>query len=111
MMFDNFDILKKLPDGGIVWIESVKDLEAAQARIRLFATYKPGEYVIFCQQTQSVISMPWVTFARRDQGNKTDAKRPRKEAKTRPHSGAQAKPKASQIIAEIVADIARSLRH
>ena len=26
-MFNAFDILKKLPDGGIVWIEAVKDLE------------------------------------------------------------------------------------
>jgi hypothetical protein len=111
MMFDAFDILKKLPDGGIVWIESAKDLETAQARIKLFASYKPGEYVIFCQQTQSVIAMPWVTFARRDEGNKAGGKTPRKKPKTQPRSQAPAKPKANQIIAEIVADIARTLRH
>ena len=110
-MLDTFDILKKLPDGGIVWIESAKDLESAQARIELLATYKAGDYVIFCQETQAVIAMPWVTFARRDKGNKTGAKTPRKKAKVEPHSQAPAKPKASQIIAEIVADIARSSRH
>ena len=32
-MFNAFDILKKLPDGGIVWIEAVKDLETARERI------------------------------------------------------------------------------
>jgi hypothetical protein len=111
MMFDAFDILKKLPDGGIVWMESAKDLETAKARIRLFATYKPGEYVIFCQQTQSVITMPWVTFARQDEGNKAGAKKPREKPKTQPRSKTRAKAKASQVIAEIVADIARTLRH
>ena len=43
MMFDAFDILKKLPDGGIVWMEGAKDLETAHARIKLFAGGKtPG---------------------------------------------------------------------
>ena len=110
-MFDTFDILKKLPDGGIVWIESARDLEIAQGRIKLFATYKPGEYVIFCQQTQSLIAMPWVTFARRDEGNKTGAKTPTKKAEAEPRSQTPAKPKATQVIADIVADIARTLRH
>ena len=110
-MFDAFDILKKLPDAGIVWIESAKDLETAQARIKLFASYKPGEYVIFCQQTQSVIAMPWVNFARRDEGNRTSAKKPRRKTKKQPRSQTPPKPKATQIIAEIVEDIARTLRH
>ena len=61
-VFDAFDILKKLPGGGIVWIEAAKDLETARERIQQFAIYKPGEYVIFSQETQSVIEMPWVPF-------------------------------------------------
>jgi hypothetical protein len=57
-MCDAFDILRKLPDGGIVWIESAKDLAAAQERVKLFAASKPGEYVIFCQDTQALVAVP-----------------------------------------------------
>lgn len=110
-MLDTFDILKKLPDGGIVWIESAKDLEIAQGRIKLFASYQPGEYVIFCQQTQSVIAMPWVTFARRDEGNKTGAKTRRRKTKAQSRSQKPAKPRATQVIANIVEDIPQTLRH
>jgi hypothetical protein len=62
-MSDLFDILRKLPDGGIVWITTVKDLATARERIKVFANYKPGEYVIFSQETQSVIAAPCVPFA------------------------------------------------
>jgi hypothetical protein len=115
-MWDAFDILKKLPDGGIVWIESAKDLETARERIKLLASYKPGEYVIFSQETQSVIGMPWVPFTREAaettdcrQLKKTDAKE--KEAPKETHSGSSGTAKTSQVIANIVADIARILRH
>jgi hypothetical protein len=109
-MFNAFDILKKLPDGGIVWIEAVKDLESARERIKLFATYKPGEYVVFCQETQSIIAKPWVSFSRHEGETiapKTGAKKQRKRIRVE----SSAKPKASEVVAKIVADIARTLRH
>ena len=57
-MCDGFDILRKLPDGGIVWIESAKDLDSAQERVKVFAVNKPGDYVIFCQATQALVAAP-----------------------------------------------------
>ena len=108
-MFNAFDILKKLPDGGIVWIEAVKDLVTARERIKLFATYKPGEYVVFCQETQSVIAMPWVSFSRHEADTvppKTATKKQREKLRTK----SSAKPKTGEVVARIVADIARALR-
>ena len=110
-MFNAFDILKKLRDGGIVWIEAAKDLESARERIKLFATYKPGEYVVFCQETQSVIAMPWVSFSRHEAETtpvpKTATKKQRKKVTLKSSANA----KAGEVIAKIVADIARTLRH
>lgn len=110
-MFNAFDILKKLRDGGIVWIEAAKDLESARERIKLFATYKPGEYVVFCQETQSVIAMPWVSFSRHEAETtpvlKTATKKQRKKVTLKSSANA----KAGEVVAKIVADIARTLRH
>jgi len=110
-MFNAFDILKKLPDGGIVWIEAAKDLESARERIKLFATYKPGEYVVFCQETQSVIAMPWVSFSRHEGETMTPKTATKKQGKKKIRVVSAAKPKAGEVVAKIVADIARTLRH
>ena len=113
-MFDAFDILRKLPDGSIVWIETAKDLETARERIQQFATYKPGEYVIFSQETQSVIEMPWVPFAR-EATDATDGRLPqtedvkKKQTKKEPQGKSSATTKT--VIADIIADIARTLHH
>ena len=109
-MFNAFDILKKLPDGGIVWIEAVKDLESARERIKLFATFKPGEYVVFCQETQSVIAMPWVSFSHQE-GDTAPLKTATKKKRQRARGDSSAKPKAGEVVAKIVADIARTLGH
>ena len=109
-MFDALDILKKLPDGGIVWIEAVKDLESARERIKLFATYKPGEYVVFCQETQSIIAKPWVSFSRQEGETITPKMATKKKSKP-VRAKRPASPKASEVVAKIVADIARTLRH
>jgi hypothetical protein len=116
-MWDAFDILRKLPDGGVVWIESAKDLETARERIKLFATYKPGEYVIFSQQSQSVITMPWVPLSRpaaettHGRGTKIKGARKSKQTKKKPQNRSSATPKTTEVIAHIVADVARTLRH
>jgi hypothetical protein len=105
-MWNGFDILRKLPDGGIVWVETAHDLEAARERIRSFATYKPGEYVVFCQETQKVIELPWVSYSREAPEGR------RGTAKTKANKGfaekSTAKPNTQQIVADIVADIARA---
>jgi hypothetical protein len=114
-MWNGFDILRKLPDGGIVWVETAHDLEAARERIKSFATYKPGEYVVFCQETQAVIELPWVLYLREE----PEAKGRRGTAKANANKRGpdkscakpmtpQPKPNTKQIVAEIVADIARA---
>jgi hypothetical protein len=107
-MWNGFDILKKLPDGGIVWIETAPDLEAARKRIRLFATHKPGEYVVFCQETQAVIESASVSYSR-EEGQATDR---RVTAKTKVNKGFAGKSAArlhtEQVVAGIVADITRT---
>lgn len=39
-----------------MWIEAVEGLEAASHRMRLLATEKPGEYFVFCTQTNKVLN-------------------------------------------------------
>ena len=113
-MLDAFDILKKLPDGGIVWIETAKDLQTARERIKQFATYKPGEYVIFSQETQSVIEMPWIPFAR-EAAATTDGRPPKlevlKKKQTTKKPQGKPSPTTKTIIADIIADIARAIHH
>jgi hypothetical protein len=113
-MWNGFDILRKLPDGGIVWIEAAHDLEAARERIKLFATYKPGEYVVFCQETQAVIELPWVSYSR-EEPQATDRRgtaktianeRVAEKSSAKPDTP-QPKPNTKEIVAEIVTDIAR----
>jgi hypothetical protein len=110
-MFNAFDILKKLPDGGIVWIEAVKDLETARERIELMANYKPGDYVVFCQETQSVIAMPWISFSRHEPKRRTCPKTATKNKTKKVCLDSSAKPKANEVVAKIIADIGRTLRH
>ena len=110
-MFDAFDIPKKLPDGGVVWIESAKDLESARERIKLFATFKPGEYVVFSQETQSVIAMPWVSFSHQEGERMTPRTATKKQGKKKIPVVASVRPTADEVVAKIVVDIARILRH
>jgi hypothetical protein len=107
-MLDAFDILRKLPDGGIVWIEAAKDLETARERIELFSTLKPGDYVVFCQETQSIIALPWVSFPRYNVEPGAGSGKVKK-TKTRRRPGAALK--SGQVVADIVADITRTFRH
>jgi hypothetical protein len=54
--FNDFDIFQKSTDDSLVWIESARDLDAADGRIMMLAAHKPGEYVVFCQSTQQVVA-------------------------------------------------------
>lgn len=49
-MYLPFKILKKGPDGGFRWFESVKDLNSAVTRIKLLHLSHPGEYVVLDQR-------------------------------------------------------------
>ena len=49
-MILTFDILK-LQSTGLRWLESAPDLECAEARVQTLGLSSPGEYLIFCHQT------------------------------------------------------------
>ena len=51
-----FDILKKIDVVNYEWIEVVRDLQTAKARIQDLQARSPGEYVIFSQRTQQIVS-------------------------------------------------------
>ena len=53
----NYDIFKKYPDGMFIWVEAVRDMEGAKERLKQLATLSPGEYKLFCQNTQRVIAV------------------------------------------------------
>jgi len=114
-MLDAFDILRKLPDGGIVWIETAHDLDTARKRIEGFASHRPGEYVIFSQETQSIVDTPWGSFPDREIASKDlrakevmGAKR--QAAAKEQHAESSPARNTSQVIANIVKDITRTLR-
>ncbi|HEY2461618.1 MAG TPA: hypothetical protein VGI16_12460 [Candidatus Acidoferrum sp.] len=54
-MIAPFDLLKREPDGNIIWIEAVADLHSAHLRLQELATASPGEYLIFDQDHQTTV--------------------------------------------------------
>jgi hypothetical protein len=50
-----FDILKKIDAVNFEWVEVVRDLQTAEARIRELQARSPGEYVVFSQHTQQIV--------------------------------------------------------
>ena len=51
-----FDILKKTDVVNFQWVEVVRDLQTAEARIQELQARSPGEYVVFSQRTQQVVA-------------------------------------------------------
>jgi hypothetical protein len=51
-----FDILKKIDAENFEWIEVVRDLQTAEAKIQELQGRSPGEYVVFSRQTQQIVS-------------------------------------------------------
>jgi hypothetical protein len=50
-----FDILKKVDVVNFEWVEAVRDLQTAEAKIQELQARSPGEYVIFSQRTQQIV--------------------------------------------------------
>jgi hypothetical protein len=50
-----FDILKKIDIVSFKWVEAVRDLQTAEARIQELQARSPGEYVVFSQHTQQIV--------------------------------------------------------
>ena len=51
-----FDILKKIDVVNFAWVEAVRDLQTAEARIQELQARSPGEYVVFSQHTQEIVA-------------------------------------------------------
>jgi hypothetical protein len=51
-----FDIFRKDLLGTPVWMEAVEDIETAKLRIRGMADRSPGEYFVFSQETNEIVS-------------------------------------------------------
>ena len=51
-----FDILKKTDVVDFEWVEVVRDLQTATARIQELQARSPAEYVVFSQRTQQIVA-------------------------------------------------------
>jgi len=51
-----YDIFRKDLLGTPVWMEAVQDLETASHRVRELAARSPGEYFVFSQRSQEIVS-------------------------------------------------------
>jgi hypothetical protein len=71
--------------------------------------------VIFSQESQAVISMPWVPFAREgapaERGAKQKQETKQNSVARGPVAPSVNNANAIRVIADIVADVARTLRH
>lgn len=56
MKADAYDIFRKDLLGTPVWMEATRDLETAKLRLVAMAGCSPGEYFIFSQETQEIVS-------------------------------------------------------
>ncbi len=50
-----FDILKKIDSANFEWVEVVRDLQTAEARVQELQARSPGEYVVFSQRTHEIV--------------------------------------------------------
>ena len=51
-----YDIFRKDLLGTPVWMEAVQDIETAKLRVTELAGRSPGEYFVFSQETQEIVS-------------------------------------------------------
>lgn len=50
-----YDIFKRDAFGTVLWVEAVRDIEAAKIRMHELAKRTPAEYVVFDQRTSQVV--------------------------------------------------------
>ena len=55
LMQTPFDLLRRDPDGSVIWLEAAPDLVRARARLRELALRTPGEYVLFDHRSQETV--------------------------------------------------------
>jgi hypothetical protein len=51
-----FDIIKVLSDDSLAWVEAAEELSAARLRVWELLADSPGEYIVFNQQTKTLVA-------------------------------------------------------
>ena len=51
-----FDIIKVLNDDSLAWIEAAEELSAARLRVWELLADSPGEYIVFNQETKTLVA-------------------------------------------------------
>jgi hypothetical protein len=51
-----FDILKKTDALNFEWLEVIRDLQSAEARVQELQVRSPGEYVVFSRSNQQIVA-------------------------------------------------------
>ena len=57
MNLAQLDIFRKDVRGNTVWLESAADLQTARSRLSHLASVIPGEYFVFDQRTQRIVTI------------------------------------------------------
>lgn len=55
-MENNFDIIKVLTDDTLAWVEAADELSAARVRVWELLADSPGEYIVFNQETKTLVA-------------------------------------------------------
>ena len=56
MEYNPFDIIKVLADDSLAWVEAAEELSAARIRVWELLADSPGEYIVFNQQTKTLVA-------------------------------------------------------
>jgi len=54
--YNPFDIIKVLADDSLAWVESAEELSAARIRVWELLADSPGEYIVFNQDTKTLVA-------------------------------------------------------
>lgn len=55
-MKNSFDIMKVLADDSLAWVEAAEELSAARLRVWELLAHCPGEYIVFNQETKTLVA-------------------------------------------------------
>ena len=55
-MENSFDIMKVLADDSLAWMEAAEELSAARLRVWELLADSPGEYIVFNQETKTLVA-------------------------------------------------------
>jgi hypothetical protein len=53
---NSFDIMKVLADDTLAWMEAAEELSAARVRVWELLADSPGEYIVFNQETKTLVA-------------------------------------------------------